>query len=191
MKQGLSKREKILLFFAGLLIFIYVAVQFAIYPLITAYTEGVRERTALSAEKRMVEADIANISFIRNANNEANENFDRIKHDYPLLIPNEEIDPLLTNLCLDNNLRPSSLRFVGTAGVPQSENGDTGEPTFTLVSVSMNVTGSFNSILRLLEKVDSIRYIRITTLSYSANRLTDTPDAGSITLSFELTYVNP
>jgi len=191
MKQGLSKREKILLFSAGMLILIYVAVQFAIYPLIIRYTDNVSERDSLRLEKRLTESDIANKAAVQYANTEANAGFTQIKDNYPLLVPNEEIDPILTNLCLKNNLRPASLRFTGSVRAPQSDDTDR-EPTFTIITVSMTVSGNFSSILQLLDDVDSMQYIRITNLSYSANRQSNASENDSmISLIFELTFVNP
>jgi len=187
MKQGLSKREKILLLSVGLVALVYLAIQFAILPLITRYTDDLRERDSLVIEERMVRNDINNINNIRATNADAIEQFELIKKEYPLLVPNEEIDPVLTNLSITNGLRPSRLQFTGSESAPQGAQ----EPLFTIVTVSMNVTGSYRSLLSLLDEVDKMQYIRITNLGYATNRQSDAPDDSSITLTFELTYVNP
>ena len=50
MKQGLSKREKFLLFAAGLVLILYLAIQFVILPLASRYMEGIQERNNLRNE---------------------------------------------------------------------------------------------------------------------------------------------
>jgi len=190
MKKGLSKREKMLLFAVGLLVIIYLAIQFAIIPLADRYTTGVEERSSLTTERWFVDADISNLPSIRESNATASEQFEQIKLEYPLLIPNEEIDPILTNLCINNGLKPTSLNFTGSTLAPESENAEQAA-LFTIVSVTMTVTGNYNSILRLLDDVDSKQYMRITNLGYASNRQTETPDDSTITLAFELTFINP
>ena len=193
MIQNLSKREKILLFAAALLVIFYLAFQFAILPLFNRYMDDLDERNNLSIERMMVEHSISRKAEIRQSHTTAQEQFDRIKQEYPLLIPNEEIDPVLTNLCLSNDLIPSTLRFIGSVGIPEAKGTAGGEHDYllTLVNVSMNVTGSYRSLLGLLEDVDSMQYIRITSLSYAAVRQAGAAEDSRIAITFELTYVNP
>jgi len=43
----------------------------------------------------------------------------------------------------------------------------------------------------LLEKVDTMQYIRITNLGYAINRQEESIYEASIALTFELTFINP
>ena len=65
MKPGLTKREKILLFSVGLIVIIYLAVQFAIIPLSARYNEAISERGRLSDEKAAHEMEAAMIPSLR------------------------------------------------------------------------------------------------------------------------------
>ena len=112
MKQGVSKREKILLFSMGLLLILYLCIQFVILPLANRYFEGRQQRDNLISEKHRVEADINNRPAIESENREAGQRFEAIKSEYPLLVPNEEVDTILTNLCILNGFRVSGFRVT-------------------------------------------------------------------------------
>ena len=81
MKQGLTKREKILIFSAVLIVLIYLAFQFGFIPLSSYYTDALTERDHLSEEKATIENNIANKSSISEANKNANRKFDEIIKD--------------------------------------------------------------------------------------------------------------
>jgi len=193
MKQGLSKREKILIFSAALIALFYLAIQFAILPLISRYNIGIAERDRLAAEKSAVEFDISSRPIIENQNQTAIERFEEIKQEYPLLIPNEEIVNTLTDLCLRNGLRPTMLNIVPPDAPRRGSNQPETpvSPLFTVITANMNVTGAYSSLLNLLDEVESLQYMRITNLGYSAGRRADSESEDSITLTFELTYINP
>jgi len=192
MKQGLSKREKILLFSAGIVVLLYLAIQFAILPLMARHSEAIQERDRLAAERRIVEADIANKQAIRNANTAAGDRYLVLKDEYPLLIPNEEIATVLTNLCLTNGLRPSMLNIIPPATpVPGQLEQDAPPPIFTIVTATMNVTGGYPSLLSLLDDIDALQYIRLINLGYSLSRQPESSEDGDISLTFELTFINP
>jgi len=60
------------------------------------------------------------------------------------------------------------------------------------------MTGSYDSLLRLLDKVDTMQFIRVTDLGYAIDLgyATDLQEESSIddaniTLAFELTFINP
>jgi len=50
MKQGITKREKIMLFVVGLIAVVYLSIQFVIIPLSNRYDEGISERARLQDE---------------------------------------------------------------------------------------------------------------------------------------------
>jgi len=194
MKQELTKREKLLIFSAALLVLFYLAFQFGFLPLYDRFTEGRAERERYLEDKAAVEANIANRSGITDSNEGAHQQLDTIRQDFPLLVPNEEISTVLTNLCLTNNLSPSALnitRPADPARSPQNDDQETATPLFTVVTVTMNVTGNYSSILGLIDDVDKLPYILITKMNYTENRGAETSETGSIAMTFELTYINP
>ena len=203
MKQGLSKREKILLGILLLVGILYLSIQFLILPLVARYMDDLQERNSLASEKARVEENFRNEALLERENEDASQRFEAIKQEYPLLIPNEEIDTFLTNLCFKNYLRPTSLSIAmptaptppppPTEGVEGEES--TQEPVeglFTIVTATMQLTGTYNALGRLVEEVDRMQHVRITNLSFTANQSEEeTSDIGRISIDFELTYVNP
>jgi len=194
MKQELTKREKILIFSAALLVLFYLSFQFGFLPLYDRYTEGQAERDRYLEDKAAVEANIANRGSITDSNGGAHQQLDTIRQDFPLLVPNEEISTVLTNLCLTNSLSPSALNITrpsDPAPSPQDDDQEAAIPLFTVVTVTMNVTGSYSSILGLIDDVDKLPYILITKMNYTESRGAEPSDTGSIAFTFELTYINP
>jgi len=161
------------------------------------YYDGIQERIYLSTERAQVEADFANLSSIEEANLLANEKFERILQKYPMLIPNEEIDRILTDLCISNGLKPTALRFTDSFGAPitDSENIDqeNDEYLFTVVVASMSMTGKYDSLVELIDDVADTPFINITNLGYSLSTNVTAENEGSanITMAFELTFINP
>jgi len=196
--MSLSKREKILLFILIMVAILYFSIQFLILPLATRYIDGLSERNHLAAQQARVEDDIRNEALIQAEHEDAQERLETIKREYPLLVPNEEIDTILTNLCLKNYLRPTSLSISippePTPSEESEEEEDTRDPEdmlFTIVTATMHVTGTYEALANLIDEVDSMQYIRITNLGYTASRSDDDTSTSRVNIEFELTFVNP
>ena len=203
MKTGLSKREKILLFVVGLLALFYAAIQFGIMPLSARYNDGVNERNRLSDEKARHEMEVVVLPQLRDRAAQANTDFTNLKSDYPQLGPTEEIDRLLTQLCDKNALKISLLNIVKSDaspppnqditydedGNPLEEDETAPPPVFTKVSVQMNVSGSYSSLLSLFDDVSATTYIHIKSVSFTENRHEESVNVASIALTFEITYL--
>ena len=102
MKVELSKREKWMIFILGALIFIFVVAQFGIIPMLDRYDSGQEELYRLITEREKCESNVAIEDLILNGNKEAHEQYKALKKKIPSLMPNEVIDYILTNLCLEN-----------------------------------------------------------------------------------------
>jgi len=203
--QSLSKREKILLYSAGIVVIIYLSIQFIILPLASRYATDLQERSRLNIERTRVEADLANRSNIENAHSNAERQFEDIKSEYPLLVPNEEVDTILTNLCIMNGLSVSGFNITSSPTMRQSSTSSTGDASgdsvdsiFSVVKATMNVRGVTTNVYRLLDAVDGVQYIRIVNLRYSASsgRGQAEEEIGAlrridVVIDFELTFVNP
>jgi len=205
MKPGLSKREKILLFSVGLIALVYLSIQFVILPLATRYNDSTLERDRLNTEKAAHQMEVQTLPALRERNAEAHERFDRLTDGYLVIVPNDEIDHMLTSLVNINNLRPTSLRFdqrkapppppaqeldedgnpveSGTSGIPSG-------PVFVTVTAQMNVTGSYHSLVQLIDEVNAIEYMRLTSISFSQDRQEGPEDRSSISLAFEVTFLS-
>jgi len=192
MKQGLSKREKILLFSAGLLLIFYVSIQFVILPLMARYNDALSEKDIKLSHKASVDLDIASKLIIVEQNNEAGKRYIELKNEYPVLVPDEEIDTILTNLCRTNGLIPTSLRMTRPDTSKNTAGANGAEPNlFTIVTASMEMNGTNRALLDLIDEVDSIQYIRIVNMTYSANRSAENNNNDSVKLDFELTFITP
>jgi len=191
MVQNLSKREKILLFSAALLVILYLSIQFVILPLITSYISKLDERSHLRTVQSRVDADIANKSTIEAEHKDAEQRFESVKQQYPLLVSNEEVVTILNNLCIINGLSPSRLNITSPPYPAQTEGAE--ELLFTIITATMNVSGFYQSLVSLLDEVDTKQFIRVTNMNYTVNRQSDSalPTPSTITLNFELTFVNP
>ena len=194
MKPGITKREKIMLFAVGLVAVVYLSIQFAIIPLSVRYSDSVAERARLQDEIEAHKIEAAMLPSLRERNAEAYAGFSGLTSGYPTIVENEDIDFMLTSLSHNNNLNPVSLRITPRpppAPAPESEDGEEiyvpDLPIFTKTTVHMNVTGSYRSLMGLLDEVSSIQYIRLTDVNYSKN--TQMPELSRISVSYEITFL--
>jgi len=201
MKTGITKREKILLFGAGLVLILYLSIQFAIIPLSNAYNTALDQRDQLRTERDAHDMEASVLPGLRNRSTETRERFYELTSGYPMLVPNELTDQRLTSLCGENNMRIVSLRFSPRPVVPPTppqyddegniieEDEDTHYyPIFTYVTAFMNVTGNYSSLMNLIDEVVETTYIRLTSASFTRN-FTE-PEMSTISLTFEVTYLS-
>jgi len=197
MKSGLSNREKILLLGLAVVVIVYLTVQFAIVPLYDSHEESREELYRLSAERDTYERNISNETLILDGNKDAREKYTEVKKRFPPLMPNEEIDYILTGLCIENGLRPIMLRISDP--IPLSETAQHAEgtdeanavPVFMKVTATMNVNGSFIALEDLVAAVGPIEYMRVTVINYATRVETGASrDLANISVGFELTLIN-
>lgn len=185
MIKNMSKREKILMFSAGLLLISYLVVQFAIYPMFSRYTSAGAELLHLDGERFDVEMDIAALPLTRDLNDSVHERLNALREAYPKLVTNEDIDVLMTNLVIRHNLSPTLLSI---SRPPAQADNEAELEFFTHVTVTMNLIGSLDSLQGLVREVKNTNFMRITTLSHSESTEAATLSTQSIT--FELLYVS-
>ena len=197
MKQGLSKREKILILVAVVVVLIYGAFQFGITPVYNKYSEKQLKYEDLSYEKKLLDEKLKNRYDIRENYTNSEENFIEIKEQYPNIMSNEEIDRVLTGICLQNKLNPTLLGISdGTAsgktlGQQASKKEETQKTSFfTVVTATMNLRGDYASLKGLINTVNEIAYIRISRVSFSFDREGTGASASNISVFFEVTMLN-
>jgi hypothetical protein len=150
LKSGLSKREKIMLFVVGIIVVLYLSIQFAILPLSSRYSEGLAERSRLSDEKVAHEMEAATIPSLRERNAEAYARFGELTSGYPTIIENEEIDFMLTTLSNKNNLSPISLWITPRPTPPPPPVSEDGEVYAGLTNIhKINRTNECSRQLRI------------------------------------------
>jgi len=187
MKLVITKREKIMLFVVGLIVIVFLAVQFAIVPLSTKYTEGLNERARLQGEIDLHKMEAATIPMLRDRNAETHRRYAELISGYPVIIDNEELDFMLTSLSNEYNLRPASLQISPRPPRPPVPEDGTALQELTKATVQMNVVGNYRSLLRLLDEVSNTTYMRLTNVSYTEN--TQQPDLSRISVTYEITFL--
>ncbi|MDR2600571.1 MAG: hypothetical protein LBC73_09895 [Oscillospiraceae bacterium] len=180
----ITKREKMLIFIVAIVGAVTLVAIFGVVPMLERLDIANEENRLLDEEVNVVRSRIENRFQYEDENRLANERFTEITLDYPVLVTNEEIDSALTNLCLSNNLRPTSWSV-------RPFDRPTPDDLFVIISVSMSVVGTYDSFLNLLDDVDEKQHIRIVSMSYLLSRDLEDDEFGVITLAFELTYLNP
>jgi hypothetical protein len=208
MKVEVSKREKILLFVVGLILIIYLAVQFVIVPLGTRYNEGLEERDRLNIEKSTHIREVEALPELRTRNREAHERFASLIAEYPPLVPNEVTDRTLTELFDKNNLgitrvqfsprpvlpppvitQPDTVRYNDDGTVNEEPVPEPPVSVFTKVTVALTVTGSYQNFLRLINEVEGIEHMRLPSVRYAQDWQNIDLNASNIQLTFEITYL--
>ena len=204
MKTGLTKREKILLFGAGLVLILYLSIQFAIIPLSNTYRTATEERDRLRHERDTHDMEARMLPDLRIRSTETRERFYELTSGYPVIVPNELTDQRLTSLCGNHNMSIQSLRFAPQPAPPPppepeydeegnpiiiEDDGLEAYPVFTYVTAFMNLTGSYSSLMHLIDEVIDIEYIRLTSASFT-RIFQETLEASTISLTFEVTYLS-
>ena len=189
MIKKMSKRERILLFSASLLVIVYLIVQFVLFPLFSQLSDAEVTFEALDAQRFRFEMDLANLPHMRDGNRLAQERLDSIRAAYPELVPNEDIDVLMTSLVTRHNLSPTLLSITRPGAVVSfGEAEPEGPELFRIVMVTMNLIGSLDSLQRLVDEVDGKNFMRITAMSHSES---SGSELNTQSVTFELMYVLP
>lgn len=211
MKTGLNKREKIMILGAAIFVLIFLSFNYMIIPLNKQYIQKTEEYDSLDMERELVESKFNNEALTYVGHQRGEEAFNEIKKDYPFVMPNEQLDSILTKICLDNRLTPVTLGIsdaedfvlkkpdeeteeeVEEENIPNEseESEETAPPSALLVvTATMTLRGEYNSIKNLIDEIDKIDYIRISRLTFSLNNDTPTTNMPNISIFFEITMLN-
>ena len=209
----LTKREKFLIFVAIIVFLIFAVFQLGINPLYKNYIESTDEYNTLYAEKQFVENKIKNEEKNRTNYQKIKKQYENIEKRYPALIPSEEVDKILTDLCVKNNLKTTHLGLstpveyiwqpekntirnipqnvaVSNENSPSQPEEEKPVPAFVIVTATMNLNGTYNAMKNLVNAVDKIDYIRITQLSLSGKQVKNANQKANISVIFEVTMRN-
>jgi hypothetical protein len=110
----------------------------------------------------------------------ARDDVSRLLEIYPLNIPNELIDPIVTGISLKHGLSPMSLQIHETvdfavpgddraAGSYEGEAAADGFPAvFRVAGASVALRGDFGSFKNLLQEIAETEYLRLSGFAFSA-----------------------
>jgi hypothetical protein len=175
-----TKREKILVFLAVVAGLIFVTTTYLITPMNSELAEKQAELERLVFERMMLEIKLASEEGVVQSNLNARAAYEEITRTYPALMLSTEVDRTFTGLVVRNVFRPNSLCI--------SDPSASG-PAFSTVAVSMTLSGTYDSIISLINEVNASDYIRITRVSFSPPR--SPAEATGVSASFLLTMRNP
>jgi hypothetical protein len=181
MKTGLKKREKFLLFIAFAVGLISLTATYVITPMYNSFGDKQEQLEALMLEKMMLDLKIAGEQTYLQANMAAHEAYDEIARKYRLNMPNNEIDRIITDLCVRQNFNRPSLRF----GASQEPYGY----AFTVVPASLSLFGTYSGLLSLIDEVGRVDYLRLSHVGYVATKGDERRPPYTVT--FEVTMMNP
>jgi len=185
--MGLTKRERILLFAAAVIVLTFLSISFVIMPMYENYTELSEKYDILVMEKMQTEVKIMNAPAIATNYSRAEERFNEINSDYPVDIPNEEIASILTAICQASGFNSILSLAVSSQRTYPDENID----AFYIVRVSMSLSGQYDSLKNLIDILEEKDNIRISQLSFSVQQLTTGSAASpNISVTFEMTILN-
>jgi hypothetical protein len=181
----MTRREKILLCSACFALVIFLVARFVIQPLGDGLIEKRSELERLNEQKLDTEMKINSENYIRQELEFAAEAVTELLEIYPLNIPNELIDPIVTNLCLRHNLVPVALTITEASDFRADEQDENEyPPAFRLAGANVTLRGSYHSFRNLLIDTADIKYIRVSNFAFSADSMND--DSSTISASFEI-----
>ncbi len=189
MKSGLSKREKLLILIVAVILILFVGLQFVIAPLYNNFIAKTNELSELRTEKEMLDNKLANEATARAKHETALKDYEDIKLIYKTALANEDMDHLLTGLCLESGLSPMTLGISDSKPLTPITNdkqaGSEVIAAFSATEATMTLNGSYNSVKTLITKVEGMESLRITRLS-----LSNKDENGGISVGFKLTMLN-
>lgn len=223
MEKGLTKREKVLIIIAASILVIFVSFKFVFQPVYNKYYTTTEKNSQLDTDKQLMEIKLMNEAAIKAGFNRAQISHDESKKYFPEVLTNEQLDRLITGICLKNNVKPTLLGMsiikrdpiVSSESVSSAPTLDEGtlnekaasnlsssdestskpEPisVFTIATATINASGTYEDMQKIISEVNSTTHIRINSLKYVYTKV---PEAGDgekppeITIVFEVTMVD-
>ena len=175
--QGLSKREKFLIFAAVGFLIIVVSAQFIIRPMFDSFSEKQEERDALTLQRNEINNRLLGEPAVRGNFEAAEASVEELRARYPVFLLNPEISRRLTELCGKHNLSRRTLSISEPIGwqkpledgsipvAPPPAEGEEGEGSAIVVytvSANMTLSGTRAAFDNLIRELEDTEYIRIT-----------------------------
>jgi hypothetical protein len=194
-KKGFSKREKIMLFVLIVVAIMTVLVMYVIIPMYNHLQDRQERLRLLQTDKAWVVSILATSDNIRGGRNDAVARHEMESARFLDEAHSSEIGRMLTQLCQRYGMLPVNLVMNDPVDffIPQEDGAavDEDHKTVFLVSTAtMTVGGVYDNLRNLLDAVDEIDYIRITSLAYIwGENIGDSAPPDRITIGFEVTML--
>lgn len=193
MSGHLSKREKVLVVLALCVGLGFLGFKFLIIPALDMHSAAIEKLSALTIERQLMEMKLSGESTTKEAYEKKLLKYDEVQDIYPAPLTNENLDKLITGICLENSiitesLGMSTIKTLPAAAVATPENEAAVPTIFTVASVNVTASGSYESLMNLIDYAQETPYVMITLLSFSGSKdataIEEKPP--SVTLLFEV-----
>ncbi|MCL2663355.1 MAG: type II secretion system protein M [Oscillospiraceae bacterium] len=194
-KKGFSKREKIMLFVLIVVAILTVLIMYVIIPMFNHLQDRQERHGLLQTDKAWVDSILATAGNIRDGRNDAVARHELESARFLDEAHSSEVGRMLTQLCQRYGLLPVNLVMTDPLDffVPQEDGATVDEDfktVFLVSSATMTVGGTYGDLKNLLDAVDEIDYIRITSLAYIWEANTgDAAHPDRITIGFDVTML--
>ncbi|MCL2538759.1 MAG: hypothetical protein FWE66_00315 [Oscillospiraceae bacterium] len=171
-RHGLNKREKMLIMITAAIAIVALGLQFVILPLNREVAAKRDLYDILDIKALEVDEKLQREAMIIRQHQRAEDAVGEMNKIYPNRLPNEEIDRVITRLCMSNGLSPQSLQ-IGTPNTVKltGEAGTRREASaFCTVLINMSLSGDFYAFRRLVDDVNRTENIRFNRFSYNLNQ---------------------
>ena len=194
-KKTLSKREQVMMLVLVVVAVFAVTILYVIVPSYNRLIDRTDEYNALEFEKIMIISTIASESAARGNHDALIAQYDNISSRFLCESSNNEIGRMLTGLCemhslqpIDQNLQPPVDLVIGdgdNAGSGEAGANSRWSPVFLVETATMTLIGEYSDLMRLLDTVEQIEYIRISRVTY-AKSMDANLSADRIAVQFEV-----
>jgi len=189
-KKGLTKREKVMLLLLLVVGLFAIMVMYVIIPLYNSLEEKRAELINLQLEQSRVQAVMASEGNIGNNRNDVVNRFEFESNRYLPDSHSSEIGRMLNQLCQRYDLRwVDQVINDPKPFVMQNSENSAEDSIFLITSATMTTTGDFQRLKALLDAVEKIDYIRISSVSYVWNDDIEMPISDRIKIGFEVTML--
>lgn len=162
--SGLTKRERFLIVFGLSIVILFLAYTYLISPAVDNYNAKTELYAQLQFDRDMAVTKIASEPSVMAIYDKTLESYNELTKLYPDEMSNQDLDNLITGLCLKHNLRPTSLGISG--------NRDDTESGIINATIKVSVNSDYYDLQRFVSMINNTTYIQISMFNYSVNGAT-------------------
>lgn len=193
MLKKLSKREQVLVWVLICLMVFYVSFSFVLIPIYRQAAEKSDQISQLQLEKESVEQKLKSRPGLEESFQTIKKEYDKNQALFVDTLSNEELDKLITGLCLEQGLKPTSLGMTiikkeilpdvpavtETPEVPLDDQATTSETevdatlpqeaeksVISMTTAAVTVQGEYDKLQKLIDKVNQTSYVTIKTVTF-------------------------
>lgn len=182
----LSRREKVLLYLLACVMIIAGALKFLILPSIEDMNDIQTKIDEAMLTEIEMKAKISNKDAVKANVSKTTEEINTLAEDFYSLMPNEDIDSLITELLISKALVPDSMIISPlTDALSDSAESQSAYSCIKMCYVNVHAIGTYSDLSRLIEEVSDDKALRISAFNIEGS-YGSTDEAVSISIDFEV-----